>query len=246
VSIRQPLATGPEPDMTELDVHAHDAHAHTHPDTTAVHGMLLFGDDVHYLSHLPMFMHPHNFQVLLEVAFDDATETALRTDRENGHEGYHTFKPERFPITELDPAGTVRTTLRGTVFRDHFERGGERIAAGATATIRQVVQYSELDIEAVPAAQPPLRYLAFGAGGHVHLVHLIGARPSFDHVLTARSDELAAPTGARVVRFDALDLADNRLAPGREVVGLRDGAASSTLVRFEIEREVYLEIGELE
>lgn len=230
------------------NAHSHD-HAHTdvHPDTTAVHGMLLFGGTVHYLSHLPMFMHPHNFQVLLEVGFDEATEQVLATDRVNGHEGYHTFKPERFPITELDPAGaTSRTSLRGTVFRDHFERGGERIAGGATATIRRVVLYGVLDMEETPAGPKPLRYVAFGTGEQLHLVHRIGTRPSFDHVLTARSADLAASPELREIRFDATDVPDDRLAAGGPVQGLLDGPASSTLIRFDVEREIYLEIGELE
>ena len=56
---------------------SHD-HAHhgegDHGDTTGIHGMLLFGEDILYLSHLPMFASPHNFQVLLEVRFDEVCE----------------------------------------------------------------------------------------------------------------------------------------------------------------------------
>jgi hypothetical protein len=60
--------------MTNHDAHAGGHGDHPGPggdDTTGVHGMLLFGEDVVYLSHLPMFMSPHNFQVLLITASPD-------------------------------------------------------------------------------------------------------------------------------------------------------------------------------
>ena len=97
--------------MTNHDAHAGGHGDHPGPggdDTTGVHGMLLFGEDVVYLSHLPMFMSPHNFQVLLEVGFDDAVHEVLRADRDASGGGLHTFEPEVFAITELDPAVTAR------------------------------------------------------------------------------------------------------------------------------------------
>ena len=234
--------------------HSHD-HPPRHPDTTDVHGMLLFGDEARYLSHLPMFMHPHNFQVLFEVGFDEAAERALVRDRANGHQGFHTFVPEPFPILNLDPTSRAPvTSLRGTVVRGHFERGGTPIATQATATVRQVVYFSELDVNAGPADDQPLSYLAFGAGDERYLVHKIVAGPSFDHVLTARPVAGgAAPDGGldsgvpdlREIRFDSGDTPGDRLVPGRIVEGLLEGAASSGPVKLEVQREVYLEIGEL-
>jgi hypothetical protein len=110
--------------------------------------MLLFGEEPLYLSHLPMFQSPHNFQMLLEVGFDDAALQALRADREGGGDLY-TFEPEKFPISELDPGGDgpTRTSMAGTVFHGHFERGGTPIAR-ATAQIRNVVYFAELDVQA--------------------------------------------------------------------------------------------------
>jgi hypothetical protein len=42
-------------------------------DQPAVHGMLLVGEETLYLSHLPMFHSPHNYQVILEVRFKTST-----------------------------------------------------------------------------------------------------------------------------------------------------------------------------
>ena len=53
------------------------AHGHAHP-KKAVHNMALVGDHHVFLSHLPMFMAPHNAQVLLDAAF---TNGGLRLNR---------------------------------------------------------------------------------------------------------------------------------------------------------------------
>jgi hypothetical protein len=98
--------------MTDHDAHAgghggHPGHGGTGADdTTGVHGMLLFGEDVVYLSHLPMFMSPHNFQVLLEVGFDDAVHEVLRADREASAPDFDQVLQARLvPGSLTDPAG---------------------------------------------------------------------------------------------------------------------------------------------
>jgi hypothetical protein len=56
------------PKMSEMSAMHMPEVRHDHPDPNATfgtHGMLLFGEETLYLSHLPMFMSPHNFQVIL-------------------------------------------------------------------------------------------------------------------------------------------------------------------------------------
>src|SRR5687768_12765652 len=113
----------------EHDRTGHHGHGGTDaPPTMGLHGMLLFGAGPIYLSHLPMFGLPHNFQVILEVTFDEATTELVSADADD----IFTFAPVEFPIAELDPDGEppVRTTIEGTVFLGHFERGGEPVASG--------------------------------------------------------------------------------------------------------------------
>ena len=97
------------------DQHTH-AGGHSEDSSTGVHGMLLFGEEVLYLSHLPMFASPHNFQVLLEVGLDDAAREAFLSDRHVAGDGIHTFVPQPFPIAELAPRadGPARTSIEGT------------------------------------------------------------------------------------------------------------------------------------
>ena len=41
------------------------------------HNMFVFGRDTVFLSHLPMFMAPHDAQLLLEVTLEDADGSSL-------------------------------------------------------------------------------------------------------------------------------------------------------------------------
>jgi hypothetical protein len=248
--------------MTEHHMHGeHGEHS-----TMGVHGMLLFGEEALYLSHLPMFQSPHNFQVLLEVGFDDAALQALRADREAGGD-LHTFEPEKFPISELDPSGDgpARTSMVGTVFHGHFERGGTPIASG-TAQVRNVVYFSELDVDGTHDPDATLSYLCFGRAGQLHLAHQITASPDFDQVLTARlvpgtvTDPAGRPVNAEVTReFDLAqpvelrgrrDIPGDRPAPDETADGFFPGTVGPTGshgfgARLEVGRELYVELGEL-
>jgi hypothetical protein len=251
--------------------HSHDSGHHHGPggcDTIGRHGMLLFGAEPAYLSHLPMYACPHNFQVLLEVEPDRPALEALRADRARHGDGMYTFDPVPFPIAELEPHDGVpaRTSLDGTLVRGHFERGGSPIAAGARMDIRTVVFFRQLDVDAAPEPDQALEYLYFGRGGQRYLVHELQARPSFDQVLTVRlipgtvrtqvglplNDDVAA------IQFDQAqpaglghgDVAGHRLVAGAVATASfpltsSPGLSRGFTVGVEVERELYLEINEL-
>jgi hypothetical protein len=152
------------------------------------HGMLVFGEDVLYMSHLPMFMRPHNFQVLLEVDFDEDVRRLPADDRGATGDGMYTWDRRKFSIAELDPAGDgpARDSMVGNLVRGHFERGGTPIATDVVARVLDGVHFHDLDIDARPDEGGELSYLCFGRGGRLHLAHEIAAGPDFDQVLAAR------------------------------------------------------------
>jgi hypothetical protein len=251
------------------------AHSHSHPDmsstpadTTGAHGMLLFGDRQVYLSHLPMFDPPHNYQVLLAVRPDAEASRALRADSERSPGVMHTVDPELFPIAELDPSdgGPRRTSLRGTVFHGHFERGGHPIARDVTFEISRVVYFQRLEAENAGAVQGELEYLCFGEPGELFLAHRIRTRPSFDHVLsvemvpgsvtnlagavleddvTAFGFELAQP-----LTCGRQDDVANRVVPGETVTAVFPATPSLSgahgfRAQPRVGDELYLEVKEL-
>src|SRR5215216_3684343 len=109
-----------------MEHHHEHAHHAGHGGTHGVHGMLVLGGQRTdaafrspvYVSHLPMFMAPHDFQVIVRVTGD----AALRYGDFVAHFGtsvIYTFEPEPFSIDELDPSGggPARTSFGGTLFR---------------------------------------------------------------------------------------------------------------------------------
>jgi hypothetical protein len=250
--------------------HHHTGHQHGPGgcDTTGRHGLLVFGAGPVYLSHLPMYACPHNFQVLLEAGPGSPALEALRADRARHGDGMYTFDPLPFPIAELEPHDGVpaRTSLDGTLVRGHFERGGTPIAAGTRVDIQAVVWFRQLDVAATPTPGQALQYLCFGRGEQVYLAHELQARPSFDQVLTVRlvpgtvATQVGHPLGDDVaaIRFDQAqpasvgrdDGAERRLAAGEVTTAAFPLTRSPSFSRgftvgIEVERELYLEINEL-
>ncbi|MBO3749846.1 hypothetical protein J5X84_27515 [Streptosporangiaceae bacterium NEAU-GS5] len=231
--------------------------------------LLVVGDHRLYFSHLPMFSMPeHRFQVLLEVTLGEEVEEVLRTDAKTTGNDTYTFEPRRFPIVELDPAdgGPVRTSMVGTIFRGHFERGGESIAEDVTARIQRVAHFRPLDPQAHHDNAGRLSYLCFGGAGDLFLAHKITARPDFDQVVRVHmapgtvehapgtivpSDVLASDFDLAVpVIISRVDTPAERLTENTTATALfdlpvtRSGEHSFT-VQLRIDREIYLEIGEL-
>lgn len=216
------------------------------PDDHGVHGMLLFGEDTLYLSHLPMFMSMHDRQVILEVTLtrgqDDVAEL-YRADRQDSGERVYTLVPEPFPLHRLgiDGAGALRS-FKATVHRGHFEKAGnEVIARDVTVNVKNVVHFRQFDPEA--GSGPELQYLLFGRGSELYLAHLISRAPDFDQIVPVASisHQFAAETlrhGLRLALPGRANEISERLR-GQEQVTARVELALETA------RELYLEEGEL-
>ena len=201
-----------------------------HHDTTGTHGMLLVGVDPPYLSHLPMFMHPHNYQVILKVALEDGVARSLMDlHREAGSEALFTVAPEKFPITDLSPADAEQPPLahfRGDVVRGHFEHGGETLAERSPITVEEVVHFQMLPLQ--PEVEPErgnLQYLMFGdADRELYLAHRIAAAPDFDQVVVVEilgehftETEQRRQGRPALTVTDRADVPDERLRSGQTV-----------------------------
>ena len=110
---------------------------HPHPDdhrnAKAVHNMALVGEHRIFLSHLPMFMPPHDAQVIAEATFvkdGKNVDDVFCRSGENPDIRFYTVQPESFAIQELfqpDPMHSRRTqflNLNITVQAElYFEEG---------------------------------------------------------------------------------------------------------------------------
>jgi hypothetical protein len=92
------------------------------------HNMVVFGRDTVFLSHLPMFMAPHDAQLILEVALENADGSSLQEawsrERESHlDEHLYTMMPEKFALSTLYAADPPeRGSFWARFFRGHLER----------------------------------------------------------------------------------------------------------------------------
>lgn len=253
--------------MAEQHSHAHHDHGGTPQGKqpapgSDVHGMLVVGETSIYLSHLPMFSHPHHrFQAIMEATFTDPSDRPrdLRatyvSDRRSAGERFYTLEPELFVLTELAPSGSGQPPQRRQFFAKlsagHFERGG-RFLFDASVDVTDVIHFRKLDPAGEPLGQ--LQYIMFGSGEELFLAHLISAPPDFDQVLPVKLGGHAPGSGrslrgARVIVRDRANTIGDRLRENETVAAdlqlAGEPADRAIEVQLEAGRELYLEEGEL-
>ena len=223
-----------------------EAAHHGAGDRPAVHGMLLFGERRSYLSHLPLFHAPHDYQVILAAELDggagpDGARARYLADRGASGSVVYTFVPERFRLPALafpsgERPGPFR--FRGEVVRGHFERGGTEIDRRVQVTPR-VIFAARL---APDGGAPGAGYLLFGSREEAFLAHLVTGPPDFDQILAVDvpSDVGDAELHAGVKLTSGLP--GRPLPPsGAIAVTFDDGRTTSLKVR----NQIYLETGDL-
>lgn len=242
---------------TPTDHSAPRAHTPAHqPDPPSTHGMLMVGSGPVYLSHLPMFHAPHDYQVLLEVEMVKAGTDPLFTyvqDRQVTGEKVYTVVPETFVLSELfTPANAPqRKTFKADVVRGHFERGGTEFISNVTFKVTRVVFAKKF--EANPAALPNLQYLVFGSQKELFAAHIVTKKPDFDHVVSVRiSDGILSEAQAQTVEkgvFVRLPGLANKVGEALKA-GAADEAeakvgAQTLPIVLETVESFYLETGDL-
>ena len=237
-----------------------DEHAHTHPaadgsaskDRAAGHGMVVVGKDTVFFSHLPMFMSPHDYQVILEGTLSqDGTDLpkAYKDDRV-GHPAatVYTFNPAAFVLPDLFPPALKRKQFKGDLFRGHFESPPEfpaepvSIGSGVKVDVTNVVYFQKL----TPHQKRPdhLEYLLFGKGEDLFLAHLIAGPPDFDHIVSVKvtGHEFSADELRRGVRVEVSGTAPavaQRLRPGKAVSASAHVSGQQVAFKVEPGTELY-------
>jgi hypothetical protein len=240
-------------DMPGMDMPAASRGHNDQSPTFGTHGMVLVGEETLYLSHLPMFMSPHNFQVILEVKLEGEARGRLGDFRAHfGSSGLYTFKPEEFPITDLvsrDP-GKLLSSFKGDLYQGHFEKGGRNIAEGAVVHVENVVFFEEFGPDSTKPSAPV--YWLFGKGKEVFLAHWITQPPDFDQILSVNitGDEIAddkIPRAVNVTFLGRPNTPHERIKPGEKLSGRGHvtGAHQFLDLQVEVLREIYFEEGEL-
>ncbi|MCM2281216.1 MAG: hypothetical protein NDI61_05145 [Bdellovibrionaceae bacterium] len=152
-------------------------------DPPAIHGMLLFGSGPFYVSHLPKFHKPHNYQAIYEIELDAATAAKVRSEK--AKHGYFTIAPtENFVLPEMTKN---KSTFPALLFGGHFERDGNKLGS-AQIQIKRVVYFRQLNGE--NAASSESAFFAFGSRTEAFLARRIQKAPDFDQISKIQSPPL--------------------------------------------------------
>jgi hypothetical protein len=198
--------------------------------------MVVVGTEPVYLSHLPMFMKPHDFQVVLHAGFgDDAGQVYVEDRAAHPKALLYTLAPAPFVLPDILPPAPGKQprlrTFRGDLFRGHFEQPGpgtDQIAADVEVTVEAVVLGHRFE----SAAPTPdvLTYLLFGAGAELWLAHVITGPPDFDQLVSVTVAD--HPFTAKALAAGVPVTVPGRKNAAAERVGIDGGAvvAASAVV----------------
>lgn len=208
----------------------------------AVHGMVLFGADTLFISHVPMFMAPHDWQALMQVKLSHATSDALAVYQKAstpGGQALFTLKPKPFVLPNL-LSGTIKS-FQADLYKGNFEDGGKVILANVTVTVDEVLFSSQL--KKTNAALKQLTYIPLETPEASYLVHQITAPQNFDHIVQIQwiTEPVSGSTTLR--SFPLTDRESNRLRVGQSFTVSEDGtiteSESATDASFKVVADFY-------
>ncbi|GAA4842317.1 hypothetical protein [Algivirga pacifica] len=157
-------------------------------DRPSTHGMLLFGNHQIYASHLPMFHSPHDYQVLLKLELSEMDkEQFLKDKAQHPHWPTYTIAPETFVLPEM--INNPRP-FKVSVYRGHFERGGELLLEEITVKIKEVIYFEKFNSKAEKAKSAD--YILLGDEQEQFLVHRISNKPDFEQIIQVKTDAVAS------------------------------------------------------
>lgn len=209
-------------------------HDHNIQDEPSTHGMAIFGRDKIYASHLPMFRSPHNYQIILELIFDERTKQQFINDqlRHPEHATY-TIEPEVFVLPDMIANPRV---FKASIYRGHFERGGIKIAETNTVKIKEVIYFKKFDPNAIKPKSSD--FILFGNKTEQFAVHSISKAPDFDQILQIK-------TGERLDTHKILSFDENDNAPIGVSGNTIDVNFNGRKLKVDLLKQLYLEFEDL-
>jgi len=216
---------------------------HHHHDAPSTHGMLLFGQEKIYLSHLPMFHNPHDYQVLLEVEISkEAKKTYLASLESNPQQPVFTIVPETFVLPEVVK---MKKSFMAQVFLGHFERGGKPITHMVKFDIKKVLYFKKFNKADVQPEKA--KYILIGNKNEQFLIHTITAKPDFDYVSKVEVKKPGIESLLLLLKSISLEFDLPNENPLIKNTLLTSKAVENEKLTLDliIKKEIYLEFGDL-
>ncbi|MRX26834.1 hypothetical protein [Kangiella sp. HZ709] len=188
------------------------------------HGMLIFGDSENiYVSHLPLFNHPHDMQVIAKIKVNNELMAQLSVLLNK--DTYLTLVPEVFDLNKIEK----NFKFSGSVYDGHFERQGVKAIELARFEIEQLYENKVLGTS-LGDGLIEYRHLPSKSDNSHFYYRVINGRPASDHIIG-----VSAPL---VVKKTIHIKTRNLYAQTMELADALDVKASSL-------QNIYLEINEL-
>jgi len=205
-----------------------------------IHGFNLLGKQNLVLSHIPMFMPPHQYQAFLEVTLEGKRGIDPRTiylkDQKKSHSTDYVLVSDPIVLPDLAPdAGSPLRSFTGQLYRGWpWDKNGnlnpeQRLVPSLTIhVIRPIFFHSILN----PSPLAELTYIAFHTDETVYLAHELRQTPEsknvkppdFYQILSAKFEFEATSGEVSRVRFPRkANTLKNKLSPNSLVNGLTDG-----------------------
>ena len=175
------------------------AHEATHHSRVGFHGMVLFTDGAAlYASHLPLYVTPHDYQLIYRIESDNKHRLIeyLQRDKQAPYESNMvTLLPEKFDLNRLINRESL--SLKTQFYRGHFERGGttwstmEEVHFVEPIYIRQLkfAQQTQLPLKSDWQALPLSSVYSSQKPEKTLYIHKIQSAPSFDALILANGCE---------------------------------------------------------
>lgn len=215
-----------------------------HKDAPSVHGMLVFGKEKVYLSHLPMFHSPHDYQVLLEVELPIEVKTTYLIEKEQDKfQSVYTIVPESFILSEVMGNGK---SFKAVLYKGHFERGGFPITKKFKIGIKKVLYFKKFEKNALKSEMG--KYIIIGNIAEQFLVHKVIAKPDFDQI--SKLSGLSKTITTILLDTTHLDITipDNLntipVEENKEFSGYLSNNQSISLI-LQTKKQIYLEFADL-
>lgn len=143
--------------------------------------MVLFGDGPLYASHLGLYHHPHDRQIVMPVQFSTPEQAQAFEQWRAQSDGLITLAPKPFPLADLHPTSTFPYAISVDIYAGHFERGGKKAFSDVALLLEKPVIYRKL--EARGQHQSQARFWQLPGKHSDFLVYQIGPKPDQDWIL---------------------------------------------------------------
>jgi hypothetical protein len=212
-----------------LNLNAQSPHGSMSSDKPSGHGMLIFGTEKMYASHLPLFRTPHNYQIILELELDKTAKQKFVLDQKL-HPEFTTYSidPEKFVLPDkIESKGSFKANL----YRGHFERGGIKIADSIQIKISTVVYFKKFNEAETKANNAS--FILFGNSKEQFAVHQITNKPDFEQIILIKT-----VLGKNLFETAILSESNNPIGVSGNTISVKDS-------KIILLKQLYLEFDDL-